>query len=100
MHVLASIGGVKTEIHLEPESVTGDIKLTERVAEILDKKSYAERWSFSVRTIDNFLRAGMPHLRVGERRVRIIVAEADAWMRQRFGTQRRGALLRQRVDHN
>jgi len=84
---------------IKSETAT-EMKLAEKVAEILDKKSYAERWCFSVRTIDNFLRAGMPHLRVGERRVRIIVAEADAWMRQRFGTQRRGALLRQRVDHN
>lgn len=90
---------IVTTTRPKPESVTGDMKLTEREAHILDKKSYAERWSFSVRTIDNLLRAGMPHLRVGERRVRIIVAEADAWMRQRFGTERRGALLRQRQDH-
>ena len=60
--------------------------------EILDKRGYAERWSFSPRTIDNFLREGLPHCRIGKRRVRIFVADADAWMRQKFFCQRRGRL--------
>ena len=59
--------------------------------EVTDKLGYARRWLFSPRHIDNLLAQGMPHLKVGSRRVRIVVAEADAWMKERFSTQRHGA---------
>ena len=64
-------------------------------ADITDKRRYAQRWLFSRRQIDNFLSQGMPHCKIGERRVRIVIAEADAWMRERFGTRRRGPAKRQ-----
>lgn len=57
---------------------------------ITDKDGYAARWGFSRRTIDNLLARGLPHLKIGARRVRIIIAEADQWMREQFGTQRLG----------
>jgi len=57
---------------------------------ITDKRGYARRWQFSPRHVDNLLKQGLPHLKIGARRVRIIIAEADAWMRERYGTQRRG----------
>ena len=63
-------------------------------ADITDKRGYAQRWLFSRRQIDNFLSQGMPHCKIGERRVRIVIAEADAWMRERFGTRRRGPAQR------
>jgi hypothetical protein len=63
---------------------------TNTAAEIADKKGYGARWSFSVRTVDNLLAQGLPHLKIGQRRVRILVSEADAWMHQRFGQQRIG----------
>ena len=56
---------------------------------ITDKRGFAARWSFSVRHIDNLLAQGMPHLAIGKRRVRIVIAEGDAWMREQFGTRRR-----------
>lgn len=59
-------------------------------AEITDKRGYGARWHFSVRHVDNLLAQGLPHLKIGQRRVRIIIAEADAWMRERFGTRRLG----------
>jgi len=59
-------------------------------APVTDKKGFAARWLFSPRHIDNLIAQGLPHLAVGKRRVRIVVCEGDAWMRQRFGTQRRG----------
>jgi hypothetical protein len=62
--------------------------------DITDKRGYAERWHFSPRLIDNLLAQGLPHLKIGTRRVRILVEEADAWMRERFGTQRRGPVSR------
>jgi hypothetical protein len=70
-----------------PEAVTGTPKLTE---EITDKRGFGKRWSFSIRHVDNLLAQGLPHLKIGKRRVRIIIAEADAWMRARFSTQRMG----------
>ena len=59
---------------------------------ITDKRGYGARWHFSVRHVDNLLAQGLTHCKVGNRRVRIIVPEADTWMRQRFGIQRRGPL--------
>lgn len=57
---------------------------------ITDKRGYARRWQFSPRHVDNLLAQGCPHLKIGKRRVRIIIAEADTWMKERFGTRRRG----------
>jgi hypothetical protein len=66
-----------------PETGTGD-----KLPDIMDKRSYADRWHFSVRTIDNFLKNGLPHFKIGKRRVRICVPDADAWMRKKFAAQR------------
>jgi hypothetical protein len=77
-------GMTDTKLFL-PDSATGH-KLA---GEITDKRGYGERWNFSKRHIDNFLADGMPHLKIGKRRVRIIVAEADEWMRKKYGVQRR-----------
>jgi len=81
---------MKLNNSFRPDSTAGT-KLTE---EITDKRGYAERWRFSVRHIDNLIAQGLPHLAIGTRRVRIVVEEADAWMHQRFGTQRRGPTSR------
>ncbi len=58
--------------------------------EITDKRGFAARWHFSVRHVDSLLAQGMPHLKCGRRRVRLVTAEADAWMKERFGTRRIG----------
>ena len=59
---------------------------------VMDKRAFAKRWHGSTRWVDSLLAKGMPHLRIGERRVRIITAEADAWMVEKFGTRRIGPL--------
>lgn len=69
-----------------PDTATG----TTLAADITDKRGYGQRWHFSLRHVDNLIAQGLPHLKIGERRVRIIIGEADAWMRARYGTQRRG----------
>jgi hypothetical protein len=74
-----------------PDAATGNLKLA---TDITDKRGYAEHWSFSTRHIDNLIAQGLPHLKIGKRRVRIVIPEADAWMKERFGTQRRGVALR------
>jgi hypothetical protein len=78
---------VKLNTTLKPDTATGD-KLAE--SDITDKRGYAAHWHFSSRKVDDLLARGLPHLRVGSRRVRILVSEADAWMRQQFAVQRRG----------
>jgi hypothetical protein len=72
-------------VSFTPEAATGQLK---SAGEITDKKGFGARWDFSVRHVDNLLRQGMPHLKIGKRRVRIITEEADSWMRERFGTRR------------
>jgi hypothetical protein len=71
---------------LPPDAATSESKLA---AEIADKGQYAHRWQFSRRTVDNLIREGLPHIAYGRRRIRIVVAEADEWMRRRYGQQRR-----------
>jgi hypothetical protein len=89
---------VKVEQLHAPEVATG-FKLAanndEQDRAVLDKDGFARRWLFSRRYIDALLAQGLPHCKLGARRVRIITGEADNWMRERFGTQRRGRAKRQ-----
>jgi hypothetical protein len=68
-----------------PDTATGDTTLA---SSITDKKGYATRWQGSVRWVDLLLARGLPHLKIGARRVRILIPEADAWMKEQYGTQR------------
>jgi hypothetical protein len=77
----------KSKAFQTSEVAMGEVK---PASEITNKKGYAERWQHSVRAVDKWISQGLPHLKIGKRRVRIIIPEADAWMRERFGTQRRG----------
>ena len=79
-----------------PAAATGDTTLAAPVA--FDKLAYARRWGMSRRTVDNWLAAGLPHLKFGARRVRILPGEADEWLRQRFSTQRRGPVEAKGID--
>jgi predicted DNA-binding transcriptional regulator AlpA len=76
---------MKTTGSCTPETATG----TKLAAEITDKRGFAARWGFSIRHIDNLLAQGCPHLKIGKRRVRLVVSEADEWMKRTFATQRR-----------
>lgn len=42
----------------------------------------------SVRWVDNMVAAGMPHLKLGTRRVRFDLDEVRQWLKERYGTQR------------
>jgi hypothetical protein len=72
----------------EHEAITGGA--LSGTTNITDKRGYAKRWQFSPRHVDNLIARGLPHLKIGKRRVRILIDEADSWMRQSYGTQRRG----------
>ena len=60
-------------------------------APVTDKKGFGARYVVSSRKVDNLLADGLPHLKIGSRRVRIVIEEADKWMREKYGTQRRRA---------
>jgi predicted DNA-binding transcriptional regulator AlpA len=79
---------------------TNDAAAPDEANEITDKRGYGARWGFSVRHIDNLLAQGCPHLKIGKRRVRIIVAEADEWMREKFRVRRRGPLNPKLTPHH
>lgn len=68
-----------------PEPTTG------KLAGIANRREYAERWRVSLRTVDAWLRRGLPHVKVSFKVVRIVVDDADRWMVEHFGQQRRAA---------
>lgn len=55
----------------------------------LSKRDTAKRHSLSERTVDNFVAAGMPVLRISSRKLLFPVADCDAWIRERFLVSRR-----------
>ena len=72
-----------------PDTATGNSLAAQ--SPITSKKGYAQRWQGSPRWIDGLLAKGLPHMKIGARRVRISIPEADEWMHAQFGQQRRGA---------
>jgi hypothetical protein len=75
-----------------PVAAPGQTKVADNTDNIVDKRGFAARWKFSPRHVDNFLAQGMPHYKCGLRRVRIVISEADAWMKEKFSTRRIGKL--------
>jgi len=69
----------------KPETASGTEHLA---AQVTNKRGYAERWQSSVRTVDNWIARGLPHIKLSPRMIRINIPEADAWLRQKFGCQR------------
>ena len=89
LRVARSRRTMRNKMHQVSESATGDQKLAEFAT---DKRGYARRWRGSPRWVDGLLAQGLPHIKTSPRRVRIVVADAGAWMREQFGCQRRGKL--------
>jgi hypothetical protein len=76
---------MKKTLLCAPDTAAGQSK---PAGNVTDKRGYGAHWKFSTRHIDNLLRQGLPHLKIGERRVRILIDEADAWMKEKFSTRR------------
>ena len=49
-----------------------------------NKKQFAERLGVSLRTVDNLLAKGMPHVKLTRKLIRIPRAAADEWMAERL----------------
>lgn len=58
----------------------------------LTKKEVARLLGFSPRHVCTLMRAGLPHLRFGNRRTRFDAGEVVAWCKKEFGVRRRGPL--------
>jgi hypothetical protein len=66
---------------------TESVSQIDRTAE--GKCEFAARFSVSKRTVDSWLARGCPHLKLSSRCVRLPVAEAEAWVKENYFTQRR-----------
>lgn len=60
------------------------------IAPFGDKRDVARMIKQSVRSVDNHMAAGMPHLKIGKRRCRFDLAAVREWMLSQYGIQRRG----------
>jgi len=53
------------------------------------KRDVAQMVQMSIRSVDNFIAQGCPHLKLGKRRVRFDMSEVRHWLMENFRTQRR-----------
>ena len=74
-----------------PESTT-PAEILPHSSPYIDKKGLARRMGISRRTVDNWLQRGLPHLKLGSRRVRFDLREVDDWFRTHCRVVRRGKL--------
>ena len=65
-----------------------------RVARLLTKQELAPQISLGVRTIENEMAIGMPHLRLSYRCVRFNLDEVVAWLERKYRIVRRGPVGR------
>jgi excisionase family DNA binding protein len=56
----------------------------EPVRDYENKKQFAERLGISLRTVDNLLAKGMPHVKLTRKLIRIPRAVADEWLSERL----------------
>jgi predicted DNA-binding transcriptional regulator AlpA len=76
---------------LQPDAATGEKLAT--VPRYGSKADVAAMLQMSRRTVDNLLRQGCPHLKLGSRRCRFDLAEVREWLSENFRVQRRGKLV-------
>jgi len=76
----------------KPEADTGNEKLTANDNPVTfgTKRDVARMLQMSVRTVDNFLAAGLPHVKISKRRVRFDIPECREWFKRNYGQQRKG----------
>ena len=65
-------------------------KIAATIPRYTDKREIAALLKLSVRSVDNLLAAGCPHLKLGKRRVRFDIDEVRSWLSETYRMQRRG----------
>jgi excisionase family DNA binding protein len=58
----------------------------------IDKAALAQRLGLSRRTIDNWMQRGLPHLKLGTRRVRFDLRDVEPWLQRQCHTVRYGRM--------
>ena len=82
---------------LQPDAAAGYIKPAATVVSLprhMRKRALARANSVSPRTVDNWLAQGCPHLKISDRLTLFDLEEVSAWLKQRFGVQRRAPAKR------
>jgi predicted DNA-binding transcriptional regulator AlpA len=74
------------------DTMTGDkLATTSNLPSLGDKRAVAVlAGGMSVRWVDGQLSKGMPHLKIGSRRVRFDLIEVAAWLKEQYGQRRLG----------
>lgn len=57
-----------------------------------DKRAVAAMVGMSTRWVDGELSRGMPHMKLGPRRVRFDMAEVRTWLNEKYATIRHGKI--------
>jgi len=79
---------MKSSVSFTPETATGQKSAVINNA-LGDKRAVGHlAGGFSTRWVDDQLRRGMPHLKIGPRRVRFDLEEVREWLKTRYGQQR------------
>ena len=76
------------EVRQKPEVAEG----SQMSAALLDKRDLARLLKLSPRSISNWMDKGLPHLRLGERRVRFVTPDVMQWFQENCACQRIGKL--------
>jgi predicted DNA-binding transcriptional regulator AlpA len=75
-----------------PDAATSQkLAVREALTRFGSKKDVAAMLQLSVRSVDNLVAAGCPVMRIGKRRCRFDLPEVAAWVKERYGQQRRRA---------
>jgi len=61
----------------------------DQVARFGSKRDVAAMLQMSIRSVDNYMRVGLPHIKLSKRRCRFDLAECREWFKTQFGQQRR-----------
>ena len=73
----------------QPDIATGNkLAVNDGIPRLVGKRVVAAANSVSVRTVDNWNRAGCPHVKISARMARYDLFEVNAWLKSRFGTRR------------
>ena len=81
---------MKTVIESTPETGAGNGKSP--AVQLLDKRALGTLLQLSTRSISNQMERGMPHLKIGQRRVRFEPEQVLTWLRSTYSCQRLGKL--------
>ena len=74
----------------QKEQQNNDVAVNGNNTPALDKKrDIAEMINVSVRSVDNLIADGCPHIKLTPRCVRFDRAEVKAWLKQKYGQQSR-----------